>query len=231
MLLSRRGPDAPGSAELAAELHEAGAEARVIACDAADRAALAAVLADIPPDRPLSGVVHAAGVLDDAMVTSLTPERVDAVLRAKIDAAWNLHELTRELDLAAFVMFSSMAGLVGSSGQANYGAANSFLDALAAHRHAHGLPAISLGWGLWEQASASAMTGGLDAADLARLGRDGILALSSDEAMELFDRALIVDVPFIAPARIDVAALRAHTVAVPPMFSDLLTAPTRRRVR
>jgi polyketide synthase 12 len=225
VLLSRRGPDAPGSAELTAELHEAGAEVRVVACDAADRAELAAVVADIPL---LSGVVHAAGVLDDAVVTSLTPERVDAVLRAKVDAAWNLHELTRDLDLSAFVMFSSVAGLVGSSGQGNYGAANSFLDALAAHRRAHGLPAISLGWGLWEQASA--MTGGLGAAGLARLGRDGILALSSDEAMELFDSALIVDEPFIVPARIDVAALRAHAAAVPPMFADLLNAPTRRRV-
>ena len=167
-------------------------------------------------------------MLDDAVVTSLTPERVDAVLRAKVDAAWNLHELTRDLDLSAFVMFSSMAGLVGSSGQANYGAANSFLDGLAAHRRAHGLPAISLAWGLWDQASA--MTGGLDAADRARLGRDGILALSSAEAMELFDTALIVDEPFMAPARIDLGALRAHAVAVPPMFTDLVNAPTRRRV-
>ncbi|HEY2503026.1 MAG TPA: SDR family NAD(P)-dependent oxidoreductase, partial [Mycobacterium sp.] len=228
VLLSRSGPDAPGSAELVAELEVAGARVRVVACDAADREALASVIADISAQRPLSGVIHAAGVLDDAVVTSLTPERVDAVLRAKVDTAWNLHELTRDLDLLAFVMFSSMAALVGSSGQGNYGAANSFLDGLASHRRAHGLPAISLGWGLWDQASA--MTGGLDAADRARLGRDGILALSSDEAMELFDTALIVDEPFMAPARIDLTALRAHAVAVPPMFTDLVNAPTRRRV-
>ncbi|WP_264992447.1 type I polyketide synthase, partial [Mycobacterium montefiorense] len=226
--LSRRGPDAAGSAELVAELEAAGARTTVIACDAADRGALAAAVADIPAQHPLSGVIHAAGVLDDAVVTSLTPERVDAVLRAKVDAAWNLHELTRDLDVSAFVMFSSMAGLVGSSGQANYAAGNTFLDGLAAHRRAHGLPAISLGWGLWDQASA--MTGGLDAADLARLSRDGILALSSAEAMELFDTALIVDQPFIAPARIDLAALRAHAAAVPPMFADLLNAPARRQV-
>ena len=228
VLLSRRGPEAPGSAELIAELEAAGARVRVIACDVTDREALATVIADVSAQQPLSGVIHAAGVLDDAVVTSLTPERIDAVLRAKVDAAWNLHELTRELDLAAFVMFSSLAGLVGSSGQGNYGAANSFLDALAVHRRAHGLPAISLAWGLWEQASA--MTGGLDAADRARLGRDGVLALSSAEAMELFDTALIVDEPFMAPARIDLGALRAHAVAVPPMFTDLLNAPTRRRV-
>ena len=168
VLLSRRGPDAPGAAELIAELEAAGARVRVVACDAADRAALAKAIADISAQQPLSGVIHAAGVLDDAMVTSLTPERIDAVLRAKVDAAWNLHELTRDLDLSAFVMFSSMAGLVGSSGQGNYAAANSFLDGLAAHRRAHGLPAISLAWGLWDQASA--MTGGLDAADLRPAG-------------------------------------------------------------
>ena len=228
MLVSRRGPDAPGAAELVAELEAAGAQVQVVACDVAERAALAKVIADIPVQHPLSGVVHAAGVLDDAVVTSLTPERVDVVLRAKVDAAWNLHELTRDLDVSAFVMFSSMAGLVGSSGQGNYAAANSFLDGLASHRRAHGLPAISLGWGLWDQASD--MTGGLDAADLARLGRDGILALPSEEAMELFDTALIVDEPFMAPARIDLRALRAHAVAVPPMFAELIKAPTRRRV-
>ncbi|EUA89990.1 short chain dehydrogenase family protein [Mycobacterium ulcerans str. Harvey] len=150
------------------------------------------------------------------------------MLRAKVDAAWNLHELTRDLDLSAFVMFSSMAGVVGSSGQANYAAANTFVDGLAAHRRAHGLPAISLGWGLWDQASD--MTGGMDAADRARLGREGVLALSSDEAMELFDTALIVNQAFLAPARIDLAALRAHAVAVPPMFSDLVSAPTRRQI-
>ncbi|MFV3432397.1 type I polyketide synthase, partial [Mycobacterium tuberculosis] len=228
VLVSRRGPDAPGAAELVAELAAAGAQVQVVACDAADRAALAKVIADIPVQHPLSGVIHTAGALDDAVVMSLTPDRVDVVLRSKVDAAWHLHELTRDLDVSAFVMFSSTAGLVGSSGQANYAAANSFLDALAAHRRAHGLPAISLGWGLWDQASA--MTGGLDAADLARLGREGVLALSTAEALELFDTAMIVDEPFLAPARIDLTALRAHAVAVPPMFSDLASAPTRRQV-
>ncbi|MCV7231496.1 type I polyketide synthase [Mycobacterium branderi] len=228
LLLSRRGADAPGAAELAAELRDAGAQVQVVACDAADREALAKVISDIPVQHPLSAVIHAAGVLDDAVVTSLTPERVDAVLRAKVDAAWNLHELTRDLHVSAFVMFSSMAGLVGSSGQANYAAANSFLDALAAHRRAHRLPATSLGWGLWEQASE--MTGGLDAADRARLSRSGVKALSSAEALQLFDTAMIVDEPFLLPAHIDTAALRSHAAAVPPMFSELITAPARRRV-
>ncbi len=228
VLTSRRGPDAAGAADLASELREAGADVSVVACDAADREALAKVVSDIPVQHPLSAVIHAAGVLDDAVVTSLTPERVDAVLRAKVDAAWNLHELTRDASVSAFVMFSSMAGLVGSSGQANYAAANSFLDGLAVHRRAHGLPAISLGWGLWDQASE--MTGGLDAAGRARLGRTGVLALSSAEAMQLFDTAMVVDEPLLLPARIDTTALRANAAVVPPMFVDLISAPTRRRV-
>ena len=151
-------------------------------------------------------MIHAAGVLDDAVVTSLTAQRFDAVLRAKVDAAWNLHELTREMNVSAFVMFSSMAALVGGSGQANYCAANAFLDALAVHRRTAGLPAVSLGWGLWEQASA--MTGKLSAADLARLGRDGILALALDDALRLFDDAMVAGEPYLAAARIDRAALR-----------------------
>ncbi len=228
ILLSRRGPDAPGAAELVAELGAAGAQVQVLACDAADREALAKVISDIPVQHPLSAVIHAAGVLDDAVITSLTPERVDAVLRAKVDAGWNLHELTADLGVSAFVMFSSMAGLVGSSGQANYAAANSFLDALAIHRRANRLPAISLGWGLWDQTSD--MTGALDDAGRARLGRSGVLALSSAEALRLFDTAMVVDEPFLLPARIDTTALRANAAVVPPMFADLIHTPTRRRV-
>jgi polyketide synthase 12 len=230
VLVSRRGLDAPGAAELVAELSAAGAQVETVACDAADREALAKVIAEIPMQRPLTGVIHAAGVLHDAVVTSLTPDRIDAVLRPKVDAAWNLHELTRDLDVAAFVMFSSIAGLAGASGQANYAAGNSFLDGLAAHRRAHGLPAVSLGWGLWDQASA--MTGGLGAADLARFGRDGIVAMSSDQALELMDTALIVDEPFLLPAHIDLAALRVKfdQGTLPPMFIDLINAPTRRQV-
>jgi polyketide synthase 12 len=230
VLASRRGLDAPGAAELVSELGATGAQVEVVACDVADRKALAKVIADIPMQRPLSGVIHAAGVLDDAVILSLTPDRVDAVLRAKVDGAWNLHELTRDLDVSAFVLFSSMAGLAGASGQANYAAANSFLDGLAAHRRAHGLPAMSLGWGLWDQASA--MTGALGAADRARFGRDGIVAMSSGQALELMDTALTVDEPFLLPAHIDLAALRVKFDAgtLPPMFVDLINAPTRRQV-
>ncbi|MET0474457.1 MAG: type I polyketide synthase [Mycobacterium sp.] len=229
VLLSRRGPDAPGAAELVAELTDAGAHVQVVAADAADRDALGKGLAGIDHQHALSAVIHTAGVIDDAVVTSLTPERVDSVLRAKVDAAWNLHELTRDLDLSAFVMFSSMAGLVGASGQANYSAANAYLDALAAHRRAHGLPAMSLGWGLWEQASG--MTGHLQDVDLARLNRDGILALAVDDALALFDEALTVDEPFLVPARIDRVALRTKSTAgtLPPMFIDLI-GPSRRQV-
>ena len=136
VLVSRSGADAEGVAELVGELEDAGAQVSVATCDVADRDAVAALIAQLPTGYPLKGVFHAAGVLDDGLIASLTPERVDAVLRAKVDGAWHLHELTRDLDLSAFVMFSSMAGIVGSPGQGNYAAANSFLDGLAAYRRA-----------------------------------------------------------------------------------------------
>src|SRR6202008_1925321 len=153
-----------------------------------DRDAVAAMLEQLPAQYPLQGGFHAAGVLDDGLIASLTPDRVDAVLRAKVDGAWNLHELTRDLNLSAFVMFSSMAGIVGTPGQGNYAAANSFLDALAAHRRAHGLPGLSVAWGLWEQASAR--TAHLGETDKGRMSRLGLAPLSTTEALRRLDTAM-----------------------------------------
>ncbi|WKX70498.1 type I polyketide synthase [Streptomyces sp. XD-27] len=227
LLTSRRGPDAPGAAELRDELTALGAEVTIAACDAADREALAAALAAIPADHPLTAVVHTAGVLDDGVVGALTPERLARVLRPKVDAAVNLHELTQGLDLASFVLFSSAAGTFGGAGQANYAAANSFLDALARHRHARGLPATSLAWGLW--AEASGMTGELDSTDTARMSRSGVLGLSSAEGLDLFDLAHRMGDPLLVPMRLDLAPLRgADASMVPALLRGLVRVPARR---
>ncbi|WP_183091493.1 type I polyketide synthase [Streptomyces radicis] len=222
LLTSRRGPAAPGAAELAAELTERGARVEVAACDAADRDALAALLRG----RALAGVVHTAGLLDDGVISSLTQEKMTAVLRPKVDAALNLHQLTADHDLSAFVLFSSAAGVTGGAGQGNYAAANAFLDALAAHRRAHGLPAQSLGWGLWEEASG--MTGALDAADLSTMRRDGVLPIASDEGLALLDAAGALDRAFLAPVRIDLTGQRRADV--PYLMRDLVRGPARRAV-
>ncbi|GGV50875.1 type I polyketide synthase [Streptomyces spectabilis] len=229
LLTSRRGPDAPGAAALVAQLEALGAEARVVACDAADRDALAATLATVPAAHPLTAVVHTAGVLDDALVTSLTPERVDAVLRPKLDAALHLAELTAGQDLAEFVLFSSAAATFGSPGQGNYAAANAFLDALAHHLRARGVPATSLAWGLW--AESSEMTGHLDEARRTRISRGGVLPLSSTEGVELLDAARRFGAPLLLPVRLDTAALRAGAHrgdAVPPLLRRLVRVPARR---
>ncbi|MGV9885137.1 type I polyketide synthase [Streptomyces sp. NPDC003006] len=222
VLTSRRGPDAPGARELAAELAALGATVRVEACDAADRAALARLLEDIDG---LCGVVHAAGALDDGVVTALTPERLDTVLRPKLDAARNLHELTRGRDLALFALFSSAAGVLGSAGQGGYAAANSCLDALAEERRAQGLPAHSLAWGLW--AERSAMTGTLGTADLDRMRRIGIRPLATDEGLALFDAAVRLPYPHTVPVRLDVAALREQRPPAP-LFRALVRTTAKR---
>ncbi|MEE6179161.1 type I polyketide synthase [Mycobacterium sp. 050134] len=228
VLASRAGADARGVSELVAELTDAGARVSVVACDVADRDAVAGMLAQIPAEHPLRAVVHAAGVLDDGLIASLTPDRVDAVLRAKVDGAWHLHELTRRHDLSAFVVFSSMAGTVGTAGQANYAAANSFLDGLVAHRRAHGLPGLSLAWGLWEQASA--MTAHLGDRDKARMSRIGLAPLTTGQALEAFDTAMLVDRPVLVAAHLDRAALAANADGLPPLLRDLADRPARRVV-
>ncbi|WP_189944330.1 type I polyketide synthase, partial [Streptomyces aurantiogriseus] len=213
LLTGRRGMGTPGAEEYVADLTAAGARVTVAACDTGDRAALAAVLAAVPADRPLTGVVHAAGVTDDGLVESLTPERIDGVLRPKADGARYLHELTRDAGLTAFVLFSSLAGVLGSAGQAGYAAANSALDALAEARRAEGRPAVSVAWGLW--ADESALSAGLGEADLRRLARSGIGALTAEEGLDLFDAAVAVGRPVLAAARLDLAAVDPDTVPAP----------------
>nr|WP_280142983.1 type I polyketide synthase [Streptomyces hygroscopicus] len=216
LLVSRRGASAPGAAELAAELGAAGARVEFAAVDVAHRDALAAVLAG----RDLSAVVHAAGVLDDGVVTGLTPERLAGVLAPKADAARHLHELTADQDLSAFVLFSSVAGVLGNPGQAAYAAANRYLDALAEHRHARGLPATSLAWGLWD--SAGDLTRGLADADRARMGRDGVEALPEPAGLALFDAAVGGPDPVLVPVRMNRAALRRRAATEPDLFPAVL---------
>ncbi|GAA2131038.1 type I polyketide synthase [Actinomadura napierensis] len=228
MLLSRRGAAAPGAAVLRAELGALGARVDMAACDAADRGALAAAVEDVPDDRPLSGVVHAAGVLDDGVLASLTPDRLDAVLRPKVDAAWNLHELTRDAELSAFVLFSSAAGSLGGPGQANYAAANTFLDHLARYRTALGLPARSLAWGPWTQAGG--MADRMDEGERRRLRRLGTRPLVPAEGLALLDAALAIDAPQVLPVHLDFVALRGQAVSgsLPPVLRDLVRVPARR---
>ncbi|MFG3229972.1 type I polyketide synthase [Kitasatospora sp. NPDC048194] len=219
LLLGRRGPEAPGAAELVADLTALGATVTVTACDAADREALAAVLAAVPADHPLTTVVHTAGVAADGALASLTEERFEAALRPKADAAWHLHELTRDSGLAAFVLFSSATATLGGAGQGGYAAANAFLDALAQHRAARGLPARSLAWGLWQQDRG--MAGALDEAVLGRMRRSGVLPLSPQDGLALFDTALAGADPTALPVRLDPAALRQAGPDLPPLLRGL----------
>ncbi|MEV0643521.1 type I polyketide synthase, partial [Streptomyces sp. NPDC050619] len=220
LLVSRRGIEAPGAAELVADLEELGARVGVRACDVSDREALAAVLDGVE----LGGVVHAAGVLDDALVTDLTPERVARVLAAKAESALHLHELTADRDLSAFVLFSSFAGVVGNAGQAAYSAANNVLDALALARRAQGLPAVSLAWGMWE----AGMGGRLEGADVARLRRGGFPPLAVDQALALLDTALTVNEPTAVPAALRTSAMADGSGRVPFVLRDLVPVVGRR---
>ncbi|MGX1370255.1 acyl transferase domain-containing protein/NADP-dependent 3-hydroxy acid dehydrogenase YdfG/acyl carrier protein [Streptomyces canus] len=226
-LVSRRGPAAPGADALVAELTGLGAQVTVSAADVADRAHLAAVLDRIDPEHPLTAVIHTAGVLQDAVITAQTPDHLDAVLAPKTDAARTLHELTKDQDLAAFVLFSSAAGTLGNPGQANYAAANAALDAYARRLRTEGVPAVSLAWGLW--ADASGMTGHLDGGDQSRMSRQGALALSAEQGMALLDAGIGSGEAALVTSRMNFPALRAAAAEgqLPAVLKGLVSPPRK----
>jgi acyl carrier protein len=221
VVVSRRGMAAPGVERLRDELAGLGAELRIVAGDCGDHEALAGVVAACGPE--LRAVVHLAGVTDDGVIASMTPERLAGVLAPKADAAWWLHELTEGLELSAFVLYSSASGLLGQPGQGNYAAANAFLDALATYRVARGLPAVSLAWGLWEQDGAG-LGARLPAAARRRMGRTGIVAMTAAQGMALLDAALRDGAPVLAPILLDPAAPRADDPGLSPLLADLVAA-------
>ncbi|MEV4881531.1 SDR family NAD(P)-dependent oxidoreductase [Streptomyces cyaneofuscatus] len=226
LLLLDRSPEgtwpAPG---LLHELGEAGARVTVVPCDTSDREALAAAIAGIPGDRPLTAVVHLAGVLDNALLAAQTPDGLAAVLRAKADAAWHLHELTRERDLTAFVLFSSSTGVIGGPGQANYAAASAFLDALAGQRTAEGLPATSVAWGLWD--IPDGINAHLDERDRSRFVREGFRALAPQEGLGLLDAALATDAAALVALPVEASVMRSGG-RVPAVLRGLVGVRNRR---
>ncbi|QKV96180.1 thioester reductase domain-containing protein [Streptomyces sp. NA02950] len=226
VLAGRRGESSPGARELVAELAELGASAQIVACDVADYDALSALLSSLPADRPLGAVVHAAGVLDDGTIETLTDASIERVMRAKVDGAANLHLLTEDRELSGFIMYSSVAGVLGTPGQANYAAANAFLDALMHHRRARGLPGVSLAWGPWE--IDTGMTGGLTEVDHARLGRWGLLPLDAQDGCALFDAARAADSPLAIPCRIQLTRA-VDAQLIPAMLRDIVRDAPRLR--
>jgi acyl transferase domain-containing protein/acyl carrier protein len=233
LLVSRSGPEARGAAGLQQELEALGATARIAACDVSDRTEVKELIASIPAAHPLGAVIHAAGVFENALIADLDPERLDSVLAPKADAAHHLHELTSDLDLSAFVMFSSSAGLLGGPGQGNYAAANSFLDALATQRQQQGLPATSLAWGMWGQESN--LLGDIGSAEIEQLLRQartllGFAPIPTERGLELFDTTSSLADSLLAPVNFDRAALRAQAKSgsLPALMRGLVRVPKGR---
>ena len=227
LLLSRSGRGAPGVGEFEAALVGLGARVVIEACDVSDREQLQAVLGLVPEEFPLRGVIHLAGVVDAGVVGGLNMERVERVLAPKLDAAWYLHELTAEMDLSAFVLFSSAAGVLGEAGQGSYAAGNVFLDALAWYRRARGLAGLSIAWGLW---ALDGLGGTLSEDDIARVERSGVGMFSAEEGLERFDAACRSGRAMLVPVRLQMSALRAQARAgvLPGLLRGLVRVPTQR---
>src|SRR6185437_7669464 len=219
LLVSRRGARAEGARELVSELAGLGCAASIAECDVSDRDALSRLIDEIPPDRPLRAVIHTAGVVEDGLIDALGHDQLERVMRPKVDAALHLEDLTEDMQLTDFVLFSSAASAIGSPGQSNYAAANAFMDALALRRRARGLAATSLAWGMW--AEGVGMTGDLDQSSMARLRRLGVAGLSAEEGFRLLDLARSSGEPLLMPARLDMETL-------PALLRTVVGAPARR---
>lgn len=228
VLASRRGRGAEGAAQIEVELAELGASVSIEACDVTDRDQIRMLLEAIPSERPLGAVVHMAGQLNDGVLHTLKPEQLDQVLGPKLDGSLYLHELTEGMDLSAFVMFSSVAATLGASGQGSYAAANAFLDALAQHRRARGLAAVSIAWGPWSDAEG--MIGELTATDRRRMARAGLGMLSREQGLELFDETCACGRAVTIPLVLDRRELRvqAREGRLPAMLSGLIRVPASR---
>ncbi|MEU9510802.1 type I polyketide synthase, partial [Micromonospora sp. NPDC048170] len=228
VLASRQGPAAPGADQLVERLTALGAAVRVVATDMTDRVRVGELVRAITDEDRLAGVVHTAGVLEDGVVSGITPDRLAHVLAPKVTAGWWLHEATAELDLDLFVLFSSVAGVLGSPGQAAYAAGNAFLDALALVRAQRGLPAVSLAWGMWDT---EGMAASINDADRARVTRAGLVPMTAQVGLGLWDAALAHGGTALVPAVVDIPAMRAQTAAgrVPPMLRTLVGPAAKRR--
>jgi acyl transferase domain-containing protein/acyl carrier protein len=214
LLVGRRGAEPPGAAEAIEELRALGALVTVAAVDVADCDALAELLATaVPADAPLLGVVHAAGVTEDGLLRTQTPEQFARLFASKVEGAWNLHLLTRGMDLDMFALFSSTAGTLGSGGTGAYAAANAYLDALATHRGAQGLTATSLAWGPWADGG---MATALHPKLRARFEREGLALMSAEEGKALFTMATTRADPHLVLARVKLSALETSGRATPP---------------
>lgn len=220
LLAGRRGLETPGAREAIGKLEALGVEVAAVAVDSANRDDLARLIRDLPAERPLVGVVHAAGLLDDGLLAEQTAERFARVLSPKVEGAWNLHLLTRDLPLSFFVLFSSLAGTIGSASQGAYAAGNAFLDGLAAHRRALGLPGSSLAWGPWAKVGLAA---GLDSRLRARLARQGIGEIEPQQGVALMTAAMQYQEALLVVAPLDLrAAAQAFGSAIPSLWRALL---------
>ncbi|MFP1882393.1 SDR family NAD(P)-dependent oxidoreductase [Lonsdalea quercina] len=231
LLASRGGETSANAAPLKAKLESLGATVNIVACDIADPRALRALLDDIPAERPLTGVFHTAGLLADSTMAGLTPEAIQKVFAPKVDAAWHLHEQTRHHDLAAFVLYSSSAGTLGSPGQANYAAANVFLDSLAQFRHRQGLPATSLAWGWWQPVTG--MSSSLSDTDNARIARTGFAPITPEHGNALVDAALDLPYAALAAVPLNIQTLRnnSRSGTLHPLLERLAGLSATRRSR
>ncbi|WP_392567432.1 type I polyketide synthase, partial [Streptomyces sioyaensis] len=224
-LASRQGPNHPNATHLTQHLTQLGAHITLTTCDVSNPTQLTHLINNTPR---LKAIIHTAGTLQDATLTNQTPHHLNTTLTPKADAAWHLHHTTQHLNLTHFILYSSAAATLDPTGQANYAAANAFLDALAHHRHTQNLPAQSLAWGLWTQDTG--MTTHLTSADVEQMAKSGVRGLSGEEGLALFDTAVSSGAPVLLPIRLDLAALRNRPGTLPPLLSGLVRPAARRAV-